>query len=155
MVQERVAAPTGVDTTSMLLALEDAVGALRTWLAVVGLIAVAALGVAIYALTKDDGDTGSRSGLASDERVSNLDDRVDRLSRQVQSVRASRSDSSAADTDTAALGDRIDGLETTVKTLADRPAGTDATQAVKDLSERIDTLRSDVDQLKQDAGATP
>ena len=156
MVQERVVAPTGVDATSMLLALEDAVGALRTWLAVVGLIAVAALGVSIYALTKDDGDTNSsRSGLASDERVSNLDDRVDRLSRQVQSVRASRSGSSAASADTAALGDRIDGLETTVKTLADRPAGTDATQAVKDLSERIDTLQSDVDQLKQDAGATP
>ena len=90
VVEERYVAPAGVDTTSMLLALEDAVGALRTWLAVVGLVAVAALGIGIYALMQDDDDgtRGSRSGLASDERVSRLDDRVDRLSRQLQTLRA-------------------------------------------------------------------
>lgn len=156
VVHERVVAPAGVDTTSMLLALEDAVGALRTWLAIVGLIAVAALGVAIYSLTKDDGNTSSsRAGLASDERVSRVDDRVDRLSRQVQSLRASRSPSSSSGADTSALSDRIDQIESTLKTLAARPAGADSTQAIKDLSERIDTLQGDVDQLKQDASAAP
>jgi hypothetical protein len=149
VVEERYVAPAGVDTTSMLLALEDAVGALRTWLAVVGLVAVAALGIGIYALMQDDDDnTGtSRRGLASDERVSRLDDRVDRLSRQLQTLRAGNSGGDS----TAELGDRLDELENTVETLGERDAP-DATQAIKDLSGRIDDLRSDVDALKQGAG---
>jgi hypothetical protein len=148
-VEERYVAPAGVDSTTMLLALEDAVGALRTWLAIVGLVAVAALGIGVYALTKanDDSDRGSRSGLASDERVSRLDDRVDRLSRQLQTLRAG---SSGGDS-TAELGDRLDELESTVETLGKRNAP-DATQAIEDLSGRIDDLRSDVDALKQGAG---
>ena len=149
VVEERYVAPAGVDTTSMLLALEDAVGALRTWLAVVGLVAAAALGVAIYALTQDDDDTtrGSRSGLASDERVSRLDDRIDRLSRQVQSLRAGDSGGDS----NAELGDRLDELEGTVETLGERQSP-DATQAIEELSGRIDELRSDVDALEQGAG---
>ena len=149
VVEERYVAPAGVDTTSMLLALEDAVGALRTWLAVVGLVAVAALGIGIYALMQDDEDNarGSRSGLASDERVSRLDDRIDRLSRQVQTLRAGNSGGDS----TAELGDRVDELEDTVETLGERSAP-DATQAIEDLSGRIDELRSDVDALEQGAG---
>jgi hypothetical protein len=149
--EERYVAPAGVDTTSMLLALEDAVGALRTWLALVGLVAVAALGIAVYALSKtgDDNASGSRRGLASDERVSRLDDRVDRLSRQLQTVRAG-----GAGDSTAELGDRLDDLESTVKTLSERRAP-DATQAVEELSGRIDDLRSDVDALKQQQGTPP
>jgi len=149
VVQERYVAPAGVDTTSMLLALEDAVGALRTWLAVVGLVAAAGLGIAIYALTKTDDSGGSRAGLASDTRVSRLDDRVDRLSRQLQTLRAAGGGDS-----TAELGDRLDDLESTVKTLSARPA-TDATQAIEELSGRIDDLRSDVDALEQGAGTPP
>jgi hypothetical protein len=54
-------------------------------------LAVVALGVAIYAVTRDDNTSrGSRKGVASDERVTRVDGRVDRLSRQLQSVRASR-----------------------------------------------------------------
>ena len=149
VVEERYVAPAGVDTTSMLLALEDAVGALRTWLAVVGLVAVAALGIGIYALMQDDdaNTSGSRSGLASDERVSRLDDRIDRLSRQVQTLRAGNSGGDS----TAELGDRVDELEDTVETLGERSAP-DATQAIEDLSGRIDELRSDVDALEQGAG---
>ena len=151
VVEERYVAPAGVDTTSMLLALEDAVGSLRTWLAVVGLVAVAALGIGIYALMQDDDDTrGSRSGLASDERVSRLDDRIDRLSRQVQTLRAGNSGGDS----TAELGDRLDDLENTVETLGERRAP-DATQAIEELSGRIDDLRSDVDALEQGAGTTP
>src|ERR671916_2157 len=86
--EERVVAP-AADTSAILLRLEDAISSLRTGLMVVGVLAVAALGVAIYSLMQDD-DTGngSRSGLASDERVSELDDRVDRISRQVQGLRS-------------------------------------------------------------------
>ncbi|HEV7807133.1 MAG TPA: hypothetical protein VGO80_15020 [Solirubrobacteraceae bacterium] len=146
-VQERVVAP-GSDQGLLLARLDDAVASLRTWLAVVGLFAVVALGVAIYALSRADGTSGSRGGLATDERVSRIDDRVDGLSRQVQSLRTAGGTSAGGGSDTAALGDRLDELERTVRTLSDRPA-TDATQAVEELAGRIDTLAEDVEQLKQ------
>ena len=65
------------------------------------------------------------------------------MSRQVQDVRSSDNSD-----DTSALADRVDALERTVKTLADRPQPGDATAAVKELSERIDDLAGDVEQLK-------
>jgi hypothetical protein len=143
-VEERYAVP-AADPNVVLLRLEDSLASLRTGLMIVGVIAVAALGVAIYSLMKnDDTASGSRSGLASDSRVSQLDDRIDRLSRQVQ---AARSAARGAD-DAAAVGDRVAALEKTVKTLAARPAPGDATQAVKELSDRIDDVTSDVEQLK-------
>jgi hypothetical protein len=136
--------PPGGDPNLVLLGLEEAVGSLRTGLMVVGVIAVAALGVAIYALVKADGDGGggSRSGLASDERVSQLDDRVDRLSRQIQDAR-SGSQGSSDDVE-----DRVAALERTVKTLAERPS-TDPQQAIDQLSERIDDVAKDVEALQQ------
>jgi len=142
--EERVVTPT-VDTHAVLLRLEDSIQSLRTGLMLVGVIAVAALGVAIYALMKeDDGTTASNSSAASDSRVSQLDDRIDRLSRQVQDA---RSEASGAG-DAAALDDRVAALEKTVETLADRPAPGDATQAVNELSDRIDDVTADVEQLK-------
>jgi hypothetical protein len=144
VVEERYVSP-AADPNAILLRLEDAVNSLRTGLMIVGVIAVAALGVAIYALMKDEGGgAGSRSGLATDSRVSQLDDRIDRLSRQVQDLRSGAS-SGGAD---AGLGDRVEALETTVKELADRPTPGDATQAVQELSDRIDDVTADVEQLK-------
>jgi len=145
--EERVAA--GVDPNVVLLRLEDAVGSLRTGLMVVGVIAVAALAVAIYALTQaGDSGGGSRSGLASDERVSQLDDRIDRISRQVQGLRA------GGGTGGNEVEDRVAALERTVKTLAERPS-TDPQQAIDQLSERIDDISRDVDELKQAPPQTP
>ena len=142
VVDERVVTP---DHSAALLRLEDALDSLRTGLMIVGVIAVAALGVGIYSLmSQDDGSSGSRSGLASDSRVSELDDRVDRISRQVQDL---RSGEAGGDGDADALGDRVEALEGTVKELADRPAP-DATQAVQELSDRIDDISSDVEELK-------
>lgn len=144
IVEERYAVP-AADPNVVLLRIEDSLASLRTGLMIVGVIAVAALGVAIYALMKeDDAGTNSRSGLASDARVSQLDDRIDRLSRQVQ---AARSDASGGG-EAAAVDDRVAALEKTVKTLADRPAPGDATQAVNELSDRIDDVTADVEQLK-------
>jgi polyhydroxyalkanoate synthesis regulator phasin len=140
-----------VDPNVVLLRLEDAIGSLRTGLTIVGVIAVAALAVAIYALVQADDSSsgGSRSGLATDSRVSQLEDRVDRLSRQVQSLRSGGGSSG----DTAALDSRITALERTVKTLASRPS-TDPTQAIDELSGRLDGLSRDVEELKQ-AQPTP
>ena len=142
-MEERYVAPAG-DPNAVLLRLEDALNSLRTGLMIVGVIAVAALGVAIYTLLKDDdGATATRGNAASEERVSQLDDRIDRLSRQVQDAR-----SEARNDDSEGLGERVEALEGTVKELADRPAPGDATQAVKDLAERIDDVAADVEQLK-------
>ena len=143
LVEERYVAA-AADPNAVLLRLEDAVNSLRTGLMIVGVIAVAALGVAIYALLQDDERaSGTRGNAASESRVSQLDDRVDRLSRQVQDAR-----SEARNDDTAGLGDRVEALEGTVKQLADRPAPGDATQAVQDLADRIDDVAADVEQLK-------
>jgi len=141
--EQRGAAP-GADLNIILLRLEDTIGSLRTGLTIVGVIAVAALAVAIYALVQanDSSGGGSRSGLASDSRVSQLEDRVDRLSRQVQEL---RSGSGGGD---AALDSRIAALERTVKTLASRPS-TDPTPAIDELSGRLDSVARDVEQLKQ------
>ncbi|HWC26520.1 MAG TPA: hypothetical protein VG474_08055, partial [Solirubrobacteraceae bacterium] len=84
--EERVA--TAAVDAGVLARIEDALSSLRTGRMIVGVLAVAALGVAIYALVDDDERAGSRSGLASDERVSDLEDRVDAISRQVQDVRS-------------------------------------------------------------------
>lgn len=146
--QERVVTP-AVDPNVVLLRLEDAIGSLRTGLMVVGVIAVAALGVAIYALTKaDDSGGGSRAGLASDSRVTQLDDRIDRLSRQVQGLR------SGAGASSDAVEARVSALEKTVKTLAERPS-TDPQQAIDQLSGRIDDIARDVEALKQTQSQTP
>ena len=146
--EERVVAP-AADPNAILLRLEDAINSLRTGLMIVGVIAVAALGVAIYSLMKDDdGDNGSRRGLATDERVSRLDDRVDRISRQVQGLRSGGSRSSDA------VETRVGALERTVKTLAERPS-TDPQQAIDELSNRIDDVAQDVEALKQQSQATP
>lgn len=140
--EERVVAP-AVDPNVVLLRVEDAIGSLRTGLMVVGVIAVAALGVAIYALMKeDDSGGGSRSGLASDSRVSQLDDRIDRISRQVQGLRSGGGASSDA------VEDRVAALEKTVETLAERPAA-DPQQAIDQLSDRIDDIAQDVEALQQ------
>lgn len=138
------AAPAGGDPSIGLLRLEQALGSLRTGLMVVGVIAVAAFGVAVYALLKAGDETGggSGSGGASNERVSELDDRIDRISRQVQDAR------SGAEAGGDGVEDRVAALERTVKTLADRPS-TDPQQAIDELSERIDDLAKDVEALQQ------
>lgn len=139
--EERVATA-GVDPNAILLRLEDAIGSLRTGLMIVGVIAVAALGVAIYSLMQDDdGGGGSRSGLATDSRVSDLEDRVDRISRQVQDVRSG--DNAGGD----AQEERVAALEQTVKDLAERPSA-DPQEAIDELSSRIDDIAQDVEQLK-------
>jgi outer membrane murein-binding lipoprotein Lpp len=151
--EERVVAP-AVDPNVILLRLEDAIDALRTWLVIVGLVALAALCVAIWAVTHDDTSRGggSRSGLASDERVTQVENRVDRLSRQVQDLRVAGGSSG----DTSALANRIDNLDSQIKSLSGGSAAAGGTQtAIDELSTRIDNLASDVETLKKSQTTTP
>jgi outer membrane murein-binding lipoprotein Lpp len=166
VLHERVAAPVVAED----VLLRGAIDSLRTWLLVVGILALAALAVAVYAVVKaDDANRpgGSRSGLATDARVDRISNelkalratgtpgagstaglsaRVDQLSSQVQALRTG---AGAGTGGSAALGARVATLESTVKTLASRPATGDSTQAITQLSSRVDTLTSDVAQLKQ------
>lgn len=140
--------PPAPEPSAVLARVEAALDSLRTGLMIVGVIAVAALGVAIYGLVTGDDSGTTGAGGASAERVSELDDRLDRISRQVQDLRSG----SGGDTDDDAQ-DRIEALEESVKTLAERPTPGDATQAVEELSGRIDAVVRDVEALKQ--GQTP
>jgi outer membrane murein-binding lipoprotein Lpp len=154
VVEERVVAPV-VDPNVILLRLEDAVDGLRTWLFVIGLVAVVALGVALYAVIDDDTSTrgagSSATGLASDERVTQIENRVDRLSRQLQDLRVDRGTAGG----TSALAGRVDQLERTVRSLPSQPSAGGTQDAIDTLSNRIDTLAQDVEQLKQAGTTTP
>ena len=146
---ERVVEPgiAPADPNLMFVRLEDAISSLRTGLVFVGLLTVIAIGLAVYALTRDDNTSnGTRSDAASTERVVQLDDRVDRLSRQVQQARA---DARAA----RDVGTRVDALSRSVTALRSQAgngaASADTTQAITDLGKRVD----DLDQRVQDLSA--
>lgn len=139
---ERVV-PAGADPNLLFVRLEDTISSLRTALVIVGVLAVAALGLGLYAVLSNDNSTGTTRGAASADRVARLDDRVDRLSRQVQQLRSS----------TNALTRRVDDLSRQLATLrsesAGGPASSDTTQALQDLNKRVDDLSRQVQQLGQ------
>jgi polyhydroxyalkanoate synthesis regulator phasin len=137
-------APVATDATLLFTRLEDAISSLRTWLVLVGVLAVAALGLGLYAVLNND--NGTTRGTASADRVARLNDRVDRLSRQVQQLRSTSGG-------TSALSRRVDELSRQVAALRSQGAGgsssTDTTQALQDLNKRVDDLSRQVQQLGQ------
>jgi outer membrane murein-binding lipoprotein Lpp len=146
------AVPVAADPSLLYVRLEDSIASLRTALIFVGILAVLATGIAVYALTRDDGTPGTRGGGSTSAQIARINDRVDRLSRQVQSLRAGGTSSSA-------LASRVDSLSRSVTALRSQvssaPAAPDATQAVNALSKRIDTLEQRVQDLSQTAPTTP
>ncbi len=173
VVHERVVAP-AIDPGLAYGRLERAIDSLRTWLLVVAVAAIAALAVAIYALVTAD---GARNGGSGGQPGYATNARVDRLSSDVKALRATK----AGGGDTASLAARVAALEATaktpssgsgsaaasaltgrvaaleaeVKTLSSRPAPADATSALQQLSTRVDTLATDVAQLKQSQPPAP
>ena len=145
---ERVVEPAvaPVDPNLLFVRLEDAIASLRTALVFVGILAVLAVGLSIYAITRDDSSPAARSGAVTSERVAQLDDRIDRLSRQLQQARA---DARAA----RDLPTRVDALSRSVSALRTQAgsgaAATDATQALQDLGKRVDSLEQQVQDLGQ------
>jgi hypothetical protein len=141
--------PVAADASMLIVRLEDAISSLRTALIFVGLLAVLATGLSIYALTREsDTSASTTANAASDTRVARLEDRVDRISRQVQSLRASvRTDNG--------LSQRVDDLAKTVATLrsqsGDGAASSDVTQAIADLDGRLDRIEQQVQSLDQGA----
>jgi polyhydroxyalkanoate synthesis regulator phasin len=142
-------APMAADATLLITRLEDAISSLRTWLVLVAVLAVAAVGLGLYAVLRND--NGTTRGSASADRVARLNDRVDRLSRQVRQLRS-------ASSGTSALSRRVDALSRQIAALRSQGANgsspTDPTQAIQDLNKRVDDLSRQVQQLGQ-AQTTP
>jgi hypothetical protein len=143
---------------------EDALRSLRTAVVLLGLLSVAALGVAVYALIKgQEADRGS----AGSGRVSRLEDRVDRLSRDLQRTREStRGTADAADVNRlqTRLGDKADAadvgkLQRTVAKLetqvAQSQSKTDTSTALDQVDQRLDDVSRQVRELQDTQQTSP
>jgi hypothetical protein len=115
----------------------DRLRSLKTAVVMLAVLAVAALGVAIWALLSSQ-DTGEAQG-ASVSRVSALEDQVDELSDDVKNA-ASKDDLQQVSRREQELADKVDDLDTR------------ATQTSEDLAtatQEIETLKQDVADLQQ------
>jgi peptidoglycan hydrolase CwlO-like protein len=109
----------------------DRLKSLSTSVVLLAVLAVAALGVAIWALLSSQ-DSGDTQGV-SVSRVSTLEDRVDELAADVKNA-ASKDDLQQLSKREQELADKVDELDK------------QATQTAGDL----DTVSNDVDTLQQD-----
>ena len=139
-VEREVAAPVEDPYRTELLL--DQLRSLRTALAIVGLIAVAALAVAVYAaLTKDEvSDAGAG---ASSQQVADLNDRVDALEADVK-TRATKNQVSQLSDDVKALSDKV--AKQSESAASSDNGGTDE-QARSSIDQSVQTLSQDVKDL--------
>jgi outer membrane murein-binding lipoprotein Lpp len=134
--------------------LEDQIRSLRTFMALLTLLSLAALGVGVYALIKAQ-DNQDQS--ASQSRVARLDNRVDQvesdLKRKSEETDVSRLEgrlsSKADDSKVSQLQQSVTQLRTQLKSAGENK--TDATKAVTDLGSRVDTLSRQVQELRDSA----
>jgi hypothetical protein len=117
----------------------DRLGSLRTGLVVVAVLALAALGVALWALLDNDADRED----ASRARVERLADRVDRLESQVAET-ASEGGLAAIRDRQAALQRRIQALRVTVEESQAAAQNVEETTAAA-----VEALQDSVDGLEQ------
>jgi hypothetical protein len=122
-------------------ALLDELRSLKRTLALIGVIAIAALGVALWALL-DQQDSGGGDGQgASSERVSRLEDRVDTLENDVEDA--------ATKDSVASVRQQQQDLNEQVDQLSEQSSGSDAQESVDQLSQQVDELGQRVDDLEQ------
>ena len=122
----------------------DQLRSLRAALAIVGVIAVAALGVALYTvLTKEEeSDTGAG---ASRQQVEELADRVDALESDVED-RATKDDVSQIADDVEALGKRVDRV---AKQSGSSGTDSEARSSIDQVDENVRTLSQSVEDLDE------
>jgi len=118
----------------------DRLGSVRAGLVAVTVLALAALGVALWALLNPTGNRDQDG--ASRVRVERLADRVDRLESQVGQVAPAGSVAAIRDRERA-LERRVQGLEATVQ------KGAAAGQNVEQLTTAVQALQDSVDSLDQ------
>ena len=130
--------------------LEDRLRTVRTLAITFALVAVVALGVAVWALVRAGDDDGGGSG-ASPARVRALANRVERLESRSSATRTTTSSSAA----TGASASAVAGLQEDVESLKEQVSdaqGSASTDAVDSLSDRVDTLEGEVDELQAGGG---
>ena len=144
-VYERDVAPPPEDP--LLL---DRLRSLRSAVVLLGLIAVAALALAVYALLTKEEERDTRAG-ASRERVVRLSDRVDELESEIKDRATKDSVSQVAD-DQQALGKRVVDVAKQASSAASNDNGGTDTQArtsINQLNENVQTLSSSIKDLDQ------
>jgi peptidoglycan hydrolase CwlO-like protein len=123
----------------------DNLRSLRTAVAMLGVLAVIAAGLAVWALVTANQDEGGGSTGASPARVSALEDKVDELESELERVPSSD--------DLTQVRDSVKELQRQVQNQGD---SIDATQqATKDLRKDVDDLAQRVDDLEQQGQPTP
>jgi hypothetical protein len=132
-------------------ALLDELRSLKRTLALVGVIAIVALGIALWALLDQQDDGESSGSGASSERVSRLEDRVDTLEGDVEDA--------ASDDSVSRLRQQQEDLSEQVDQLDEQASGSDAQESVDQLEQQVDELGQRVDDLEQqqqqDGGGEP
>jgi len=118
----------------------DRLGSVRTGLAVVAVLALAALGVALWTLL-DDADATDRED-ASRVRVERLADRVDRLESQLGEA-ASAGGVAAIRDGERALQRRVQALEATVE------ESQAAAQDLEEIAASVEALQDNLEALEQ------
>jgi DNA repair exonuclease SbcCD ATPase subunit len=120
----------------------DRLNSLRTAVFLVGVLAVAALGVAVWSLLTQEEESDARRG-ASVDRVRDLEERVEGLERDIE--RAPSRDALSQ------LAETVDSLDERVGAVEDRVerqgAGGASEQAVEDLQGDVQQLGDAVEQL--------
>ena len=128
----------------------DHLRSLKTTIVLLAVLAVVALGVAIWALLSSQ-DSGEAQG-ASASRVSALEDQVDELADDVQNA-ASQDDLQQLSRREQELADKVDDLDQrATQTSEDLDT---VTQDVETLKQDVEALQQRVDALEQGAAAPP
>jgi predicted nucleic acid-binding Zn-ribbon protein len=120
----------------------DRLNSLRAAMVLLGIVAVAALAVALWALLTQEEESDARRG-ASVQRVTDLEERVEALEQDVE--RASPRDAvSQLSENVESLDERIGAVEDRVEQQGDGGA---SAQAVEDLQGDVQQLGDAVEQL--------
>ena len=117
---------------------------LRTWVALVGVLALAALGVWLWALLTQEEEGDARQG-ASQERVQQLEERVDELESETEDA--------ASQNAVDELRDQQQDLEERMRAVenqaADGGAVEDVQADVRQLSDAVEQIGQSIEQLDQ------
>ena len=141
----REPAPVLVDERDVLA---DRLRSLRTALVLVGLLALTALGVGLYALLTQEEEDDARQG-ATSSSVKKLDERVDELETRVDDS-ATKSGVSELRSDQEELSDRVEALEKDQQSQDQESGDTAELQtAIEDLGTAVEDLQQRVEAVEQ------
>jgi len=161
---EREVAVTARDDLVWREELLDRLNSLRTAVVLLGIVAVAALGVALWALLTQEEESDARRG-ASVEQLRDLEERVEELEQDVDQA-APRDALSELSESVESLDERVGTLEDRVEQQGDGGASEQAVEdlqgdvqqlgdAVEQLGDALEELDQRVEAVEQQQGASP